>query len=516
MLQSVIARLFIVTAALAGALSGQVIPTITNVVNSASADKGLAPGVMADVIGTNLGTDRSTIRVGGRIPVVLAADSTRWRIVIPLGLAPGDSNVEIGASALFPIKLKQFAPALFGNNGIVSAQGYPNGYVSGAGYPLSAASPARLGDVLVINATGLGPVDDPNNPENQTLEQPVVTIGGQPVLVSFSYFVIDPDYCAGAACIPGMYQVTVGLPNSGPVGNQEIKLSIGGETSQTLTVPINNLPVVKGIVNGASFAPKAPLVPGELASVFGSTFGVKDDPGGGESLPTVSNGVSVEFSELYKAPLVALVASGGQINIQVPTELPEAGPVNVKVRTPEGVSADFTVQMAAMAPGVFFFPSTDSARPHVAAALIGNTAWRVMPDDLAQEYKMPNCHAEGTAALTFCGEPASRGTGDTYVQIYATGLGKAAPDGDPSKGVLGTGQLAPADSNPLYRTVYQPSVTVGGVPAEVTFSGIAPGFAGLYQINIRIPATAPIGDYVPLVVQMNDQKDDTTTLAIKP
>jgi hypothetical protein len=45
---------------------------------------------------------------------------------------------------------------------------------------------------------------------------------------------------------------------------------------------------------------------------------------------------------------------------------------------------------------------------------------------------------------------------------------------------------------------------------------VAPGFAGLYQINIQIPPDAPTGDYVPIVVEMNGQQDATTTLAIQP
>jgi uncharacterized protein (TIGR03437 family) len=42
--------------------------------------------------------------------------------------------------------------------------------------------------------------------------------------------------------------------------------------------------------------------------------------------------------------------------------------------------------------------------------------------------------------------------------------------------------------------------TIGGVPAEVTFAGAAPGLPGVTQINIRIPATAPTGAAVPLIV----------------
>jgi uncharacterized protein (TIGR03437 family) len=49
-------------------------------------------------------------------------------------------------------------------------------------------------------------------------------------------------------------------------------------------------------------------------------------------------------------------------------------------------------------------------------------------------------------------------------------------------------------------------VTVGGVAAEVLFSGLAPQNAGLYQINIRVPAGAPAGNDVPVAIRVGSQQ----------
>jgi uncharacterized protein (TIGR03437 family) len=186
----------------------------------------------------------------------------------------------------------------------------------------------------------------------------------------------------------------------------------------------------------------------------------------------------------------------------------------MKVATSYGVSADFTVQLSAAAPGVFRIPSSLAARPPVAAMLFNNTQWRVMPNDFAQEWNIPgNCHASGIAAAAICGEPAQPGD---YLQIYVTGLGPAYPNQDSSQPVLGTGQIAPASGSPLYWTLSAPTVTVGGAPAQPVFYGVAPGFFGLYQINIQVPAAAPIGDYIPLVIAMpNGAQDNATTIAIR-
>jgi uncharacterized protein (TIGR03437 family) len=305
-----------------------------------------------------------------------------------------------------------------------------------------------------------------------------------------------------------IYEVVFTLPLALPAGNQPIVLSIGGASSQTLTLPIAILPSapsISAVRNGASFAVDAPLAPGSFASVFGSAFGSGDQLSG---FPATSfSGVSVTFNGI-KAPLFHLIASADQIDLLVPSELPESGNVTVKVTTPDGASPGFTVPMAAAAPGVFYVPSLANPRRRNAAMLFANTAWRVMPDALAQELKIPgNCRAAKIDAASICGEPAR--SGDS-IQLYVTGLGKTLPP-------LATGAAAAASGSPLYPTVQPPAVTIGGVPAQVQFSGLAPGYAGLYQINVVVPSAAPAGDDVPIAVTMpNGQGDSSTTIAIRP
>jgi uncharacterized protein (TIGR03437 family) len=57
---------------------------------------------------------------------------------------------------------------------------------------------------------------------------------------------------------------------------------------------------------------------------------------------------------------------------------------------------------------------------------------------------------------------------------------------------VSTGQ-AGATATPLNQTVVTPTVTINGVAANVGFSGIAPGFVGLYQLNVTIPQGTPSG-----------------------
>ena len=87
-------------------------------------------------------------------------------------------------------------------------------------------------------------------------------------------------------------------------------------------------------------------------------------------------------------------------------------------------------------------------------------------------------------SLVTSANPAQRGE---VIALFATGLGTVFP-------TVETGSAATSD--PLSTSLPEniPNVTIGGVPATVQFSGLAPCFIGVYQINIAVPADAPIGE----------------------
>jgi uncharacterized protein (TIGR03437 family) len=47
------------------------------------------------------------------------------------------------------------------------------------------------------------------------------------------------------------------------------------------------------------------------------------------------------------------------------------------------------------------------------------------------------------------------------------------------------------------------------------FSGLSPGFVGLYQVNLQIPSTAPSGNAVPVVLTIGGVQSNTATIAIQ-
>jgi uncharacterized protein (TIGR03437 family) len=93
-------------------------------------------------------------------------------------------------------------------------------------------------------------------------------------------------------------------------------------------------------------------------------------------------------------------------------------------------------------------------------------------------------HADGNPVSV-----ANAAAANETVVVYCTGLG-------PVSGAMVTG--APASStNPPLTTLQPATAGLGGVAATVSFSGPAPGFIGLYQVNVQVPANTAPG--VPLL-----------------
>jgi uncharacterized protein (TIGR03437 family) len=72
-----------------------------------------------------------------------------------------------------------------------------------------------------------------------------------------------------------------------------------------------------------------------------------------------------------------------------------------------------------------------------------------------------------------------------------------------------------APSSPPSRTVAPVFVTIGGQPAQVQFAGLVPGYAGLYQINVVVPAGVASGMNVPVVITAAGFPSPPVTVGIR-
>jgi uncharacterized protein (TIGR03437 family) len=110
----------------------------------------------------------------------------------------------------------------------------------------------------------------------------------------------------------------------------------------------------------------------------------------------------------------------------------------------------------------------------------------------------PNGTRNGPPTPGSTTEPVNRGT---FITVFANGLGVTNPP-------VPTGQRAP--SNPLGIATFPITASIGGQPAQVLYAGLAPGFVGLFQVNLAVPQNASVGDQVPLTLTINGVPSQAT------
>jgi len=210
------------------------------------------------------------------------------------------------------------------------------------------------------------------------------------------------------------------------------------------------------IANAGSFG--APVSPGGLAVVFGDFPGVSATLAGSMPLTTQLASVEVKVNGV-PAPLLGVWPS--QINFQVPGAT-AAGTAQIAISVSNQQVAAGTVPVVSSSPGVFLADFFDVNRPG-AVLTSGNQ-------------------------ITSTTVRAAR---NDVVQIFATGAGpltETVADGTPAPLAL------------LAQTLLLPRVFIGGEEAVVEFSGLAPNYVGLWQINARVPDVATVTGQVPVVV----------------
>jgi uncharacterized protein (TIGR03437 family) len=232
-----------------------------------------------------------------------------------------------------------------------------------------------------------------------------------------------------------------------------------------------------GVLNGASFAKNAsgqgtPVAPGSLVSIFGPGLGTTQADADTVPFSTMLGGVSVTFNGVAAA-MRDVIPAGQQLNVQVPLEVLPAGQtsgtVNVVVTVGTTPTAPQPVLIVPQAPGLFTIPAG---------------AGNVIMADISKGFIVgPTGVNLGLGPM----QPIPRGD---FAYFYATGLGAFMPSGNNAP-VQDGGVGVPGVT---YNAVSMPQVTIGGIQAQVLFAGQAPGFPGVYQVNIQIPQSAPTGD----------------------
>ena len=230
-----------------------------------------------------------------------------------------------------------------------------------------------------------------------------------------------------------------------------------------------------GVVNGASFSTTQPIAPGSYITIFGTGLSDIIDYATTSILPLAIDFANVSFdvpSAGISVPGHLIYVNPTQVNLQVPWELQGQSSVQVKVTIDQSYGNVVAVPLSNYSPA-FFEIGTG-----VVAALDGN-------------YQVVGAS-----------NPVSRGQ---VVQLYANGLGPVT--NQPASG-------SPASASPLSTTTTTPTVSVGGQPANVIFSGLAPGFPGLYQVNAIVPSNIGTGSQ-PITVSIGGQTSKASGLQVQ-
>lgn len=245
-------------------------------------------------------------------------------------------------------------------------------------------------------------------------------------------------------------------------------------------------PLTAATVEAASYS--ATVAPGEIVALFGNELIADSGIAVANSLPLPR---SLQAASVYvngvASPLYFTAKT--QINFQIPYST-AAGAASVVVLRDDGIASYGLVTVVAAAPALF---SADASGKGQAAA---------QNSDFSRN---------GDPATSPQTKRARKGD---FVVLYGTGAGALFVNASNNQPLtIKDGEAA--SSSPLAATANLPTATVGGKPATVYFSGLAPGFVGLWQLNVQVPADAPSGASVEVIVAFGGKTANRVTIAIE-
>ncbi len=217
------------------------------------------------------------------------------------------------------------------------------------------------------------------------------------------------------------------------------------------------IPMITSVVSAADMTSQ--VAPGGLMAVLGNNLSGTNQATTEVPLPTIINDSCLTVNG---QPVHMMFISPGQVNAQMPAQA--TGNVALTMHTPGGISNTFTLTVPSGAPAVFL------------SATAGD------------QTNLPTVIRFYNGLVVTATNPVHRGD---ILTIYLTGLGAVVPP-------VNDGDAALLD--PLSRTVNTPKVSIGGMDAPVLFSGLVPGYVGLYVLNVGVPSNTPQGLSVPLTI----------------
>ena len=259
-----------------------------------------------------------------------------------------------------------------------------------------------------------------------------------------------------------------GISQDGLQGGGTLPVAVTSSTTPVVTPG--------GVINAASYAPV--IAPGAFISIFGQNMASTTAVESTTTYPTSLNGTQVFLGG--KAMPLFFTASK-QIDAIVPFDIAPGSLPQLVVQNGNALSTPVNVPVGTASPGVFTQDQSGSGP----GAILGLPA------------------GSAVATLNTASNPSKAGDA---LAIYCTGLGPVSP-----AVTAGT----PASLTDLSRTVNTVTATVGGRNADVIFAGLAPGYVGLYQVNVIVPSGIAPSNSVPVVLSVAGSSSAPVTVALK-
>lgn len=183
----------------------------------------LGPATPAEQISFPLQTSFSgvsvTVSQGGTTVAVIPVfvSSSQINAIMPSNAPLGLDALQVTFNGLkssnSPVRVVNASVGIVSVSGLGNGPGVIQNFVTQSNQPLnSTATPAKLGQVETMWATGLGPINGPdaNKPPTGTLPTPVqVLVGGVPAAVQYS---------GRSGCCSAEDQIVFQVPNNAPLG----------------------------------------------------------------------------------------------------------------------------------------------------------------------------------------------------------------------------------------------------------------------------------------------------------
>ncbi len=220
-------------------------------------------------------------------------------------------------------------------------------------------------------------------------------------------------------------------------------------------------PAISGVASASAFGDFASAAPGSWVEIYGTNLapGTRQWAGTdftGNNAPTMLDGVTVSIGG-QQAFLDYI--SSTQVNAQLPSNIATGGTLPITV-TNGVTSAPVNLMINATQPGLLAPPNFK----------IGANQY-VVAQHSDGSYVAPTGAIAGAAS-----RPATAGE---TIEIYGVGFGSVLP-------ATPAGEIA-TGNNQLSATL---QISFGQTLAPLTYSGLAPGFVGLYQFDVVVPAVA--------------------------